>query len=132
MNILCPCQSQLEYQKCCGPFLTHIALPATPEALMRSRYTAYTQARIDYILETMRGKAISHFSPQEATQWAKQVTWLGLQIIKAEPAIDNKGYVEFVARYSQDHQEQQLHEVSEFEYDHGRWYYVDGTYSNSF
>jgi SEC-C motif-containing protein len=131
MTILCPCQSQLTYNECCEPFLTRVALPATPEALMRSRYTAYSQAKIDYISETMRGKALINFSPKDAAQWAKEVQWLGLQIIKAEPAVSNKGYVEFVARYSQGNQEQQLHEISEFEYDQGRWYYVDGTYSKT-
>ena len=39
----CPCGSQKQYEQCCGPFLDGRAIAPTAEALMRSRYTAYTK-----------------------------------------------------------------------------------------
>jgi SEC-C motif-containing protein len=49
MPQLCPCQSEKSYKDCCKPFVDEQALPQTPEQLMRSRYTAYSQAHIAYI-----------------------------------------------------------------------------------
>ena len=45
-----PCQKYLppapaaapRFATCCGPYLAGAAIPQTAEALMRSRYTAYT------------------------------------------------------------------------------------------
>nr|WP_316226808.1 SEC-C metal-binding domain-containing protein [Bradyrhizobium sp. SZCCHNS3052] len=39
----CPCGSGLPYDRCCGPYLDGDDQPPTAEALMRSRYTAYTR-----------------------------------------------------------------------------------------
>ena len=38
----CLCGSTLTYGDCCQPFHSAKQIPATAEALMRSRYTAYT------------------------------------------------------------------------------------------
>ncbi|MBK5938172.1 hypothetical protein CCR96_02550 [Halochromatium roseum] len=40
----CPCGSGHTLADCCEPFLAGTTMPATAEALMRSRYTAFTQA----------------------------------------------------------------------------------------
>lgn len=52
MSLLCPCCSQKEYEQCCQPFLNRLALASTPEQLMRSRYTAYSQVDYSYIKQT--------------------------------------------------------------------------------
>ena len=57
----CPCGSKKNYADCCQPFIELKKIPETPEQLMRSRYTAYTQANMDYIVRTMRGKAAADF-----------------------------------------------------------------------
>jgi SEC-C motif-containing protein len=49
----CPCGSDKSQETCCDPFITGKALPNTAEKLMRSRYTAYTRADIDYLKKTM-------------------------------------------------------------------------------
>ena len=47
----CPCASGLTYKKCCR--LLHHGRPATtPEALMRSRFSAYALGLSEYILAT--------------------------------------------------------------------------------
>src|SRR5438093_6211726 len=95
----CPCQSHLPYSECCEPFITGKSIPQTPEQLMRSRYTAYTQARVDYIMATMQGKALRGFDMESARLWASRVQWLGLEVIKAPKPGPMRGYVEFMARY---------------------------------
>lgn len=112
--------------KCCKPYLTGKAVPATAEALMRSRYTAYTRADIDYIQATMKGAAAANFNAQEAKAWAQQVKWGGLKVMQAINGgpEDNTGSVSFLANYTSHGEKQHLHENSLFEKNDGRWYYI--------
>ena len=48
----CPCGSGRTFDECCGPFLSGAAAALTPEALMRSRYTAYAVGDDAYVLAT--------------------------------------------------------------------------------
>jgi len=121
----CPCCSGKPYQDCCAPYIEKKQFPVTPEALMRSRYTAYSQANIDYIADTMKAPANQNFNRKEAFEWASHVTWLGLQVVRAETQ-GNIGFVEFIARFEEDQQKEMLSEHSEFRKDDGRWYYVAG------
>ena len=75
---VCPCDSQKKYLPC-EPFIT---AKQSPEALMRSRYSAYTMANIDYIKETMRGNALAGLQELDAKRWAKRVTWIKLNVLK--------------------------------------------------
>ncbi|NER81006.1 MAG: zinc chelation protein SecC, partial [Leptolyngbya sp. SIO1D8] len=49
---LCPCGSQRPFSACCEPYLLGQAIAPTAEALMRSRYTAYCQSNVDYLVAT--------------------------------------------------------------------------------
>ncbi|WED42105.1 YchJ family protein [Legionella cardiaca] len=124
----CPCGSSSDYATCCGLYINDITTAPTPEALMRSRYTAYSQANIDYIKKTMRGKPLTGFNEIDAVAWAKRVVWLNLRIVKAYLDSTNqvKGYVEFIARFKENNQLLTLHELSEFECDNGTWFYIAG------
>ena len=117
---LCPCNSAKPYDDCCGPFLSGKLLPQTPEQLMRSRYTAYTAFNIDYIARTMRGPAIKDFNKRETENWAHQVKWLGLEVL-ASGMKDHDGFVEFIAKYSNNGAAEQIHERSEFHRKDGKW-----------
>lgn len=125
---VCPCGSQKIYSACCGLYIDNAVLPPTPEALMRSRYTAYSQANIDYIAQTMKGRAAQGFNISNALQWAQQVQWLRLEVIKVSPLTNSGklGHVEFIAHFRLQGKAQRIHEVSEFHLENGRWYYVDG------
>ena len=123
---LCPCGSGLHYSSCCGVHIEGGTPACTPEALMRSRYTAYTMAKIAYIKKTMRGKALSGFNPGEAKRWARRVEWVGLRVLKVVSDSENQGFVEFVASFRDSGVLQSIHEMSEFERAEGVWYYVDG------
>lgn len=89
---------------------------------MRSRFVAYTKANIAYIERTMCGPAASKFDACRARKWAKQVQWLGLQVLSSQQTGD-EGVVEFIATYMIDGKQQQIHERSQFRYLVDRWYY---------
>lgn len=122
---MCPCGSKLNAADCCTPYLQSAKLPLTPEALMRSRYTAYTQANIAYIQATMCKKAAEGFDAIEAHAWAKSVQWKQLTVIKSSQN-GNHGQVEFKAYFEHQEMQQVLHEISQFERINGKWFYVDG------
>lgn len=119
----CPCGSEKTYADCCGPW--HAGLAAgvhalTPEALMRSRYSAYVTGHIEYLLATWHPST----SPGELELWP--VKWLGLEVHYTE-AEGDAGVVEFVARHRDSSgRAQRLHETSRFVRQDGRWYYIDG------
>lgn len=122
---LCPCGSQQSYELCCAPFIEGAKFPETPEELMRSRYSAYTQAKVEYIAATMKGKAALGFDLEEARLWAGSVKWVGLRVLGSSRE-DERGFVEFKATYSQGNKKHYMHELSEFHLENQRWYYVDG------
>jgi SEC-C motif domain protein len=119
----CPCGSGSPYAACCGPYLAGSALPQTAEALMRSRYTAYTRRDGAYLSATW------HPTTRRADLGLDEpVKWLGLEILSIAgggPA-DARGNVEFVARYKVGGRAQRIHEISRFHRREGRWFYVDG------
>jgi SEC-C motif domain protein len=87
---------------------------------MRSRYSAYVLRLGPYLLQTWHASTAPgdmDFSPS--------IKWLGLQVLHAESSAD-AGVVEFVARYKDNGKAGQLHEVSRFVCEGGRWLYVDG------
>jgi len=120
----CPCGSRLAFQDCCEPIITGRSPARTPEALMRSRYTAYTQGNIDYLEKTMRGKALENFDREDAKQWVQNVKWIGLEVLSSKIRND-KGYVEFIATFEEQGKQRQMREHSKFFRKKGRWYYID-------
>lgn len=125
----CPCGSSKDYEQCCGPFLSGKALPETAEQLMRSRYTAYTRANIEYIKNTLAPESRGDFDPKASKEWAEQATWKGLEILSTEKGTskDKTGVVEFIATYAMDGEGVDHHEVSQFRKDSkGQWYFVEG------
>ncbi len=120
----CPCDSGLPYGECCGPhhqrFDTGDGPGApTPEALMRSRYSAYALGLINYLLTTWHPST----SPGELA--LSPVKWLGLEVRHAAMSGD-AGVVEFVARLKDNGKAQRMHEISRFVREAGQWYYIDG------
>lgn len=125
----CPCGSQIEYAACCGLYHQGQQAAPTPEALMRSRYTAYVLGNIGYIQRSMRGKPLLGFNALEAEAWAKSVKWAGLEIIHVKNISPKLGYVEFIARFVENGKNCAIHEVSEFRYAEDQWFYVKGVHS---
>lgn len=124
----CPCRSGLEFGQCCEPYLTGAKLPPTPEALMRSRYSAFATGNIPYLEETLLPGTRDDFDAKGAADWAAASEWTGLEIRHTEGggAGESEGIVEFVAHYRQAGDERVHHETSTFKHQDGRWWYVDG------
>lgn len=120
----CPCGSGKAFESCCGPYLAGEPAP-TPEALMRSRYTAYVLRNADYLRRTW------HSSSRPAELDLEEVVkWLGLKVIRAKGgAGDENGTVEFVARFKVGGKAHRLEEKSRFVREDGRWVYLDGDVS---
>jgi SEC-C motif-containing protein len=131
---VCACGTKKTYNDCCGVYISGAQNAPTAEALMRSRYTAYTRHEIDYIAKTHDPKSIHEFDKERARQWAASTNWLGLEILRTVDgkAEDESGVVEFAARFKplNSEQEETHHEVSVFRHDApedgGAWFYVDG------
>jgi SEC-C motif-containing protein len=126
---LCPCGSTKAYTQCCQPYLIAECIPQTPEQLMRSRYTAYSQAQIEYIVSTMKGEPLVAFNKLEAKRWAEESTWIGLKIVQSKIESPTLGFVEFIATFMEKGQVKTIHELSEFHQEEGRWFYVGGQHS---
>jgi len=120
----CPCDSGRPYAHCCGAFIAGAGAGAeTPEALMRSRYSAYVLGEQTYLLDTWHPS-----TRPESIDTAAGPRWLRLEIRSTGggPA-DDEGTVEFVAHYLEGEHHGRLHELSRFRREEGRWYYLDGT-----
>ena len=119
----CPCGRPQTYAQCCEPYHQGQQVAPTAEALMRSRYSAYTLALKDYLLETW------HFSTRpKQLELDTKTSWLGLKIKACEAGTeqDSEGSVQFVARYKIQGKAHRLVENSRFIKQQGRWFYVDG------
>lgn len=117
----CDCGSGLNYAQCCEPFHLGGKFPESPEALMRSRYSAYVRGLDAYLFETILPEARVGVKREEILEWSKSATWQGLKIIEAKG-----NQVEFIASYEMGGKKIEHHEVSQFRKLGGRWYFKDG------
>ena len=119
----CPCDSGEKFGSCCQPLLQGSLQPATAEALMRSRYTAYVVRDQGYLLATWHPST----RPAHIHLQAEQ-RWLGLKVKStlAGGENDDQGEVEFVARYKIAGRGHRLVERSHFVRLQGGWSYLRG------
>lgn len=123
----CPCGSGQALEACCGPIIE--GAPATsPEALMRSRYSAYALGRIEHLDRTHAPEIRGDFNRAEAERTAREIEWLGLDVLRASESGDT-GSVEFSIRFRRDGQDMTQHETATFRRIEGRWLYAKGEVS---
>lgn len=94
---------------------------------MRSRYSAFVLKLEPYLLASWHPStrpAALDLASEPATQW------LELAIKRHEQVDETRALVEFVARYKVNGRAHRLHEVSRFIREDGRWFYLDGEFSN--
>lgn len=120
----CNCGSKQNYLACCGRFIELGEIPLTAEELMRSRYVAYSLAKVEYIQDTMRERALVDFDLEDAREWARSIKWLKLTVLQHYNVSESQAVVEFGAEYRMQNKKQRLHEISEFSRENGRWYYI--------
>ncbi len=126
LNDPCPCHSGRPYSRCCRP-LHEGALPPTPEALMRSRYSAYALGKSAYIVRTTHPDS-PHYRKDTAA-WRAEVDvfcrttrFLGLSILATDADT-----VTFHALLVSGQQDASFRERSRFAQHEGRWKYLQGT-----
>lgn len=89
---------------------------------MRSRYTAYTRGRVDYLRDTWHPRT----RPADLAPLPDGLRWLGLEVRRHTVQDADHAVVEFVARSKLGGRAERLHETSRFERVDGHWLYVDG------
>jgi SEC-C motif domain protein len=118
----CPCGLPAHYEACCGRFHDGLNAP-TPEALMRSRYSAFALGLGDYLLATWhvttRPAALDVHTPP-------QPRWIGLKVLESNLQDSEHGTVHFIATCRVGGRAQRMEERSRFVRENGQWFYVDG------
>ena len=117
--VSCPCHSGISYAECCQIF--HQGTPApTPEALMRSRYSAFAIENTDYLLATWH----PDYRPK-SLELTPLTRWSALTILTAQ-SDEVAGRVHFIATFCEEGEWFQLEEKSRFERNDGCWFYLAG------
>ncbi len=132
-DAVCPCrimtEEPLPYSACCAPYIEAGKPGPSPEALMRSRYTAYALGNVDYLLESLAPESRYDFDREAVAHWSTHAQWQGLDILSTEGGApgDSTGYVDFVAHFNIEGESRSHRERSLFRYDEGdqRWYFVE-------
>jgi len=128
VNNQCPCGSGKPFRFCCEPAIEGHKPAKTAEALMRSRYSAFSLGAIDYLIQTTAPEKRFPDDAELLQEQCKATIWTGLDILGATrgSAQDQTGTVEFEAHFESGEQHGTLREHSNFRRDNDRWYYVDG------
>lgn len=120
----CYCCSDFIFEKCCQPFILGIQKPETCLQLMRSRFSAYATQNVDYLLATTYISERNNYSKIEILDWATSNSWQKLEIISF-----SKITVEFKAYYLDANKKSNIHhEFSNFKFEEGLWFYLDGNF----
>ncbi len=125
-NNPCACGSGLSYIACCQPIHNSHAAATTAEALMRSRYTAFTKAMGDYLIATQHKSTRKPKEKSEIVSWARSVNWIRLEVLSSNKGTENdtEGTVSFAAYFYEAGQVQVIRENSYFQKEKGCWFYV--------
>lgn len=116
----CPCNPNKKYADCCKIAHTNIIKVITAEQLMRSRYSAFVLANIDYLQKSHHSTTRpSKKEKKEILAWTKSVEWLKLEVLHS-----TKNTVAFKAYFMENGQIDVIHENSKFEKENGHWTYL--------
>ena len=123
----CPCGSGDSFGACCGPILRRQRRAGTAEALMRSRYTAFTVRDLEHLLRSWH-PATRPARDDLAASLAGEIRWLRLDVHATHGGgpFDDAGTVEFTAISTGPQGRHEQHEVSRFVREEGNWFYADG------
>ncbi|MFT6267889.1 MAG: SEC-C motif-containing protein [Alphaproteobacteria bacterium] len=141
----CPCGTNKAFEHCCKSYIKGETNAPDPEALMRSRYSAYatksfayvalsyaanhtadnsksTAAKMNAPVKTKKQMPISVSDIQSSSE---NTLWCKLEVLSAFE-LDDMGEVEFIAYYKIDSEFFAMHELSRFSKIDGKWFYEDG------
>ena len=126
----CPCFSGLRYAACCAPHHRGEREPATPEALMRSRYAAFALGLGEYLVRTLTAdhpdRGLDEVAlARELSKARERQRFLGLRIEQTH-AEGDRGEVVFFARIFERGKDCSFTERSSFRREGGMWRYEGG------
>jgi SEC-C motif-containing protein len=118
---VCPCGAAQPYDRCCGRLHRGEAQASTAEQLMRSRYTAFARQDAAYLMDTWHPS-----SRPRRVRFDAAGRWVGLEVVATDGGgmLDTEGTVEFIAHHIRGGERRDLHEISLFVRDEGRWRYL--------
>lgn len=121
----CHCCSNKPFEACCQPIIEGQRQADTAEELMRSRYTAFVVADINYLMNSHHPKTRPVKERKSILRWTKSVKWIKLEVhqTKAGQINDTEGWVQFTAYFIEDGKVDTIHENSYFTKENGKWYY---------
>ena len=122
----CPCGSGSTFDACCEPIISGTREPDTAEQLMRARYSAFTTGAIDFIVSSTHSRSRKEIDLSFIQDWSQNSTWHGLEILETKDVNEDKAFVSFEARFTQNGEEQRHREKSLFEREDGQWRFVTG------
>lgn len=132
MNRPCPCHSGAPFIECCEPRLSGLRPAETAQALMRSRYTAFCEGAIEYLVTTHHSTSRGTTEHTDIARSIAATDWLNLVILDTQKGglNDTKGTVTFAAAFRPKPPRTgdlgQMHERSHFIRDAGAWVYTNG------
>ncbi|RKS68546.1 SEC-C motif-containing protein [Motilibacter peucedani] len=118
----CPCGSGDTYDACCGRLHRGEAAAATPEQLMRARFSGFAVGEVDFLLRSW------HPDTRPATlELDREQQWTRLEVLSSSGGLfDPRGEVDFRAHYRRGDERGVLEEHSRFVREDGTWLYLDG------
>ncbi|MHB0953434.1 MAG: YchJ family protein [Allorhizobium sp.] len=124
---ICACNSGKEFAICCDPYIAGRHPAPTAEALMRARYTAFTQGNLDYVEKTITDDASQSFNRVDMERSLPGTEWLGLEVrgTTGGRETDDTGVVTFAFHYRNKNREFSQVEIASFLRVDGVWLYHD-------
>lgn len=115
----CPCNPSKLYNDCCKKAHENIHAVTTSEQLMRSRYSAFVIANIDYLQKSHHSATRpSKLEKKEILTWTKAVEWVKLDVLQS-----TENTVEFKAYFYENNTLNFIHENSFFVKENDHWVY---------
>ncbi len=117
----CPCNPKVLYVECCKKAHTDITNVSSAEILMRSRYSAFVLANIEYLAKSHHSSTrLSKNEYQELKKWTESVNWIKLDVLKS-----TQNTVHFKAYFFENGSVDVIEEHSSFTKENNHWVYLD-------
>lgn len=101
--------------------------PDSPLKLLQTRYQAYVDGDVDFLLASVHPEKKSKHSRKTIEEWSKNAVWKGIKVEKEENE-NSRAWLTFQLKYEEEGQEVDHRERAEFRQHQGRWFYYDSKF----
>ncbi|MFT4780536.1 MAG: SEC-C motif-containing protein [Pseudohongiellaceae bacterium] len=122
----CYCGNKKTYTECCEVFHLNKGNTETAQQLMRSRYSAFVLANVDYLMQTHHCVTRPIKDKKATVKWAESVEWIKLEVLETINGLENdkEGTVTFNAYFYENGNIEVIHEKSAFVKENNQWFYL--------